>query len=163
MTHNTSIPNQNFSILCLLLAEISMKFYSKDTSLRNMMCNSSIQNPKIFMNFCLLLVEIEYEIFIQMIPPWEIWHITLLFQIKIFQFCAYFWLKLVWNFIQKIPPWEIWHITLLFQIKIFEICAYFWLKLVWNFIQKIPPWEIWHITLQFQIKFSQFCAYFGWN
>ena len=36
MTHNTSIQNQNFSNLCLFLAEISMKFHSKDTSLRNM-------------------------------------------------------------------------------------------------------------------------------
>ena len=61
MTQNTSIPNQNFSSLCLFLAEISRKFHSKDTFLRNMMCNSSIQN-RIFMNFCLLLVEIEYEI-----------------------------------------------------------------------------------------------------
>ena len=61
MTHNISIQNQNFSILCLILAEISMRFHSKDTSLRDMMCKSSIQNH-IFMNFCLLLVEIEYEI-----------------------------------------------------------------------------------------------------
>ena len=44
MTHNTSIPNQNFSILCLFLAEISMKCYSKDSSLRNMTHNTSIQN-----------------------------------------------------------------------------------------------------------------------
>ena len=29
MTHNTSIPNQNFTNLCLLSAEISMKFHSK--------------------------------------------------------------------------------------------------------------------------------------
>ena len=119
MTHNTSIQNQNFSILCLILAEIGMRFHSKNNSLR-------------------------------------IWHITLLFQIKISKVCAYFWLKLAWNFIQRIPPWEIWHITLLFKIKIFQICAYFWLKLVSNFIQKIPPWKIWNITLQFQIKFSQF-------
>ena len=27
IAHNTSIPNQNFSILCLFLAEISMKFH----------------------------------------------------------------------------------------------------------------------------------------
>ena len=60
MIHNILIPNQNFSILRLLLAEISMIFYLKDTLLRNMMCNSSIQNH-ILMNFCLLLVEIEYE------------------------------------------------------------------------------------------------------
>ncbi len=95
MTHNTSIPNQIFSIcadfwlklvwnfiqkippwdicyitlqfkiiiswvLRLFLAEISMKFHSNDTSLRNMTCNSSIQNHN-FMNFCLLLVEIKYE------------------------------------------------------------------------------------------------------
>ena len=55
-----------------------------------------------------------------MIPPWEIWHITLQFKIKIFQFCAYFWLKLVWNFIQKIPPWEIWHKLLQFKIKFLQ-------------------------------------------
>ena len=50
MTHNTSIPNQNFSILWLFLAEISMKFHSDDTSLRNMTHNTSIPN-KIF-QFC---------------------------------------------------------------------------------------------------------------
>ena len=130
MIHNTSIQNQNFSILCLILAEISMRFHSKTT-------------------------------------PWEKWHITLQFQIKFSQFCAYFWLKLVWNVIEKIPPWEIWHITVLFKIKIFSFCAYFWLKLVWVFSQTIPPWGIWHKTLLFQIKIFQFCAYFWlklvWN
>ena len=60
MTHNTSIPNQNFTNLFLFLAEISMKFHSKDTSLRNMTCNCSTQNHN-FKNSCLLLVEIEYE------------------------------------------------------------------------------------------------------
>ena len=50
MTHNTSIPNQNFSILRLFLAEISMKFYSKDTSLRNMTHNTSIANENC--SFC---------------------------------------------------------------------------------------------------------------
>ena len=44
MTHNTSIPNQHFSILCLVLAEISMRFHSKNNSLRNMTHNTSIQN-----------------------------------------------------------------------------------------------------------------------
>ena len=44
MTHNTSIQNQHFSILCLILAEISMKFYSKVTSLKSMTHNSSIPN-----------------------------------------------------------------------------------------------------------------------
>ena len=61
MTHNTSIPTQNFTNLFLFLAEISMKFHSKDTSLRDMMCNTSIQNH-IFKNFCSLFVEIEYEV-----------------------------------------------------------------------------------------------------
>ena len=60
-THNTSILNKSFSILCWFLAKISMKFHSKDTSLRNMTCNSSIQNHN-FMNFCLFSVESEYEI-----------------------------------------------------------------------------------------------------
>ena len=44
MTHNTSIQNQNFSILCLILAEISMRFHSKDNSMRNMTHNTSIEN-----------------------------------------------------------------------------------------------------------------------
>ena len=61
MTQTTLIPNQNFTNLFLLLAEISMKFYSKDTSLRNITCNCSIQNHN-FRNFRLLLPEIEYEI-----------------------------------------------------------------------------------------------------
>ena len=61
MTHNTSIPNQNFTNFLLFLAEISMKFHSKDTFLRNMTCNCSIQNHN-FRNFRLLLPEIEYEI-----------------------------------------------------------------------------------------------------
>ena len=61
MTHNISIPNQNFSILCLFLAENRMRFHSEDTSFRNITHNTSIQNHN-FMNFCLLLVEIEYEI-----------------------------------------------------------------------------------------------------
>ena len=42
MTHNTSIQNQNFSILCLILAEISMRFHSKE--IRNMTHNTSIEN-----------------------------------------------------------------------------------------------------------------------
>ena len=60
MTHNTSIPNQNFTNLFLFLAEISMKFHSKDTSSRNITCNCSIQNHNL-KNFRLLLPEIEYE------------------------------------------------------------------------------------------------------
>ena len=125
MTHNTSIPKQIFSILCLFLAEISMNFHPKDTSLRNMMCNSSIQNHNCsiqtynFMNFLLIV-------------SWN-------------------W---VWNFIQKIPPGTIWHITLQFQIKIFQFCAYFWLILVRNFIKRRPPWDIWRVTLQFKIIIS---------
>ena len=140
-THNTSILNQIFSILCLFLAEISRKFHSNYTSLRHMTCNSSIQNHN-FMCFLLIVSWNWVWNFIQMIPPWEIWHITLLFQIKIFQFCAYFWLRLVWNFIKKRPSCEIRHITLLFQIKFSQSCADFWLKLVRNFIQKIPLWGI---------------------
>ena len=128
--------------------------------------NTSIPNQNLF-NFALIFGWNWVWNFIQKIPPWEIWHITLLLKIKIVRFCAYFCLKLVWNFIQKIPRWEIWHRTLQLQIKIVRFCAYFWLKLVWNLIQKIPPWEIWHITLLFQIKISQFCAYFWlklvWN
>ena len=61
MTQTTSIPNQNFTNLFLLLAEISMKFHSKDTFLRNIACNCSIQNHNV-RNFPLLLPEIEYEI-----------------------------------------------------------------------------------------------------
>ena len=44
MTHNSSIPNQNLSILWLFLPELSMKFHSEDTSLRNMTHSTSIQN-----------------------------------------------------------------------------------------------------------------------
>ena len=100
-------------------------------------------------------------IFIQKIPPWEIWHVTLQFQIKLFQFCAYCWLKLVWNFIQKVPPWEIWLVTLQFKITISWIFACFCWNWVWSFIQKIPPWELWYKPLQFQITIYQFGAYFG--
>ena len=121
-THNTSIQNQIFSILCLFLAEISMNFHSKDTSLRNMTCNSLIPNHNSsipnhnFMDFLRIVSWNWVWNFIQMTPLWEIWHITLQFQIKIFQFCAYFWLILVRNFIKRIPPWDIWRVTL--QLKI---------------------------------------------
>ena len=121
-THNTSIPNQIFSILCLFLAEISLTFHSKDTSLRNMTCNSSIQNHN-FMSFSLLLVEIEYEISFK-------WYLLEKYDTKHFyskskfsQFCAYFWLKLEWNFIEKRPSGGIRHITLLFKIIISSIFA----------------------------------------
>ena len=121
-----------------------MKFHSKDTSLRYM-THVTTSFPKSEFHVFLLIVSWSWVWnFIQKIPPWEIWHVTLQFRIKISQFCAYFWAqKLVWNFIQKIPLWyllwEIWHIILQIQMKIFQFCAYFWLKLVWNFIQKIPP------------------------
>ena len=78
---------------------------------------------------------------------------------QISQFCAYFWLKLVWNFIKKRPSCEIRHITLLFQINLFRFCAYFWLKLLWHFIQRIPPWDIWLVTLLFKIIISWIFAY----
>ena len=61
MTHNTSIQNQYFTILCLLLAEISMKFYSKGTSLRNMTHNTSIQNLN-STNLCIFVSEISMKI-----------------------------------------------------------------------------------------------------
>ena len=40
-------------------------------------------------------------IFIQKIPPWEIWHVTLQFQIKFFQFNAYFLAKISMKFHSK--------------------------------------------------------------
>ena len=43
MTDNTSNQNQHFSILCLFLAEIRMKFNFKGTALKNMTHNTSIQ------------------------------------------------------------------------------------------------------------------------
>ena len=99
MTCNSSIPNQIISILCLLLAEISMNFHSKSTSLRNMTCNSSIRNHY-FMNFCLFLLKIVWN-FIQKISIWEIWHIPLHFQLRISRFCVYCELKLCMNFHSK--------------------------------------------------------------
>ena len=60
MTHNTSIPNQNFSILCIFLAEVSMKFHSEDTSLGNMTHNTSIPNIN-FSILCLFLAEISLK------------------------------------------------------------------------------------------------------
>ena len=39
--------------------------------------------------------------FIQKIPPWEIWHVTLQFQIKFFQFNAYFLAKISMKFHSK--------------------------------------------------------------
>ena len=71
--------------------------------------------------------------FIQKIPPWEIWHITLQFQIKILQSLHIASWNCVWNFIQKIPPWEISHIPLHFQIRISRFCVYCELKLCMNF------------------------------
>ena len=136
-----------------------MKFHSKDTFLRNMMCNSSIQNH-IFMNFCLLLVEIEYEISFKwyLHEKYDTNHFNS--KSKFYKFVFIVTWNWVWNFIQMIPPWKIWHTTLQFQIKFVKILrAYCWLKLVWNFIQKIPPWEIWCVTLQFKILFSWIFAY----
>ena len=103
MTHNTSIPTENFSILCSFLAEISMNFHSKDTSLGNMTCNSSIPNHNSsiqshnFMNFLLIV-------------RWN-------------------W---VWNFIQRIILWDIWRVTLQFKIislqfKIIDSWIFWWL------------------------------------
>ena len=135
-----------------------MTFHSNDTSLRNMTCNSSIQNHN-FMSFFLLLVEIEYEISFK-------WYLLEKYDTKHFyskskfsQFCAYFSLKLEWKFIEKRPSGRIRHIILLFQIKFFRFCAYFWHKLLWHFIQRIPPWELWRVTLQFNIIISWVFAY----
>ena len=122
MTHNTSIPNQIFSICCLFLAEISMKFHSKDTSLRSMTHKTSIPNLDSTI-FCLFLAEIGMKFHLEE-TSLRIWHITILFQIKSFRFSAYFWLKLVWNFIEMIPPWGIWCVTLQFEIIISWIFAY---------------------------------------
>ena len=97
--------------------------------------------------------------FIQTRPLWEIWHITLQFQIKFSQFCAYFWLKLVWNFIQKIPPWEIWQITLQFLIKILQSMLIASKNCIWILSQKIPPWVILHIPPHSKIRISRFCVY----
>ena len=96
MTHNTSIPNQIFSILCFFLAEISMKFHSKKTLLRNKTHNISIPDQifSICADFWLKLV----WTFIQKIPPWEICYITLLFKMIISWIFAYFWLKLSMKF-----------------------------------------------------------------
>ena len=60
MTHNTLIPIQNFSILRLLLAEISMIFYFKDTLLRNMTHNTSSQNQH-FSILCFFLAELRMK------------------------------------------------------------------------------------------------------
>ena len=60
MTHNTSIQNQNFSILCLILAEISMKFHSKNTSLRNITHNTSSQNQH-FSILCFFLAKLRMK------------------------------------------------------------------------------------------------------
>ena len=92
MTHTTSIQNKNFSVLCSFLAEISMNFHSKDTSLRNMTCNSSIPNHNSsiqshnFMNFLLIVSWNWVWNFIQRIPPWDIWRVTLQFKIISLQF-----------------------------------------------------------------------------
>ena len=51
MTHNTSIQNQHFSILCLFLAELRMKFHFKDTALKNMTQTTLIPNQN-FRNLC---------------------------------------------------------------------------------------------------------------
>ena len=140
MTHNTWIANQNLSILCLFLAEISMKFHSKDTSLRNMTCNCSIQNHN-FHEFLLIVSWNWVWNFIQMIPPWEIWHITLQFQIKISQIppweilCnLFYWLKLSMNFHSNDTSLRNMTHNTSIQNQISQFCAYFWLKLVWYFI-----------------------------
>ena len=53
-----------FSILCLIFGEISMKFHSKNTSLRNMTHNTSIQNQHLSI-LCLFLAEIRMKFHIK--------------------------------------------------------------------------------------------------
>ena len=60
MTHNISIPNQNFSILCLFLAENRMRFHSEDTSLIDMTYNISIPN-QFFSISCFFLADISMK------------------------------------------------------------------------------------------------------
>ena len=108
-----AIPSQILSILCLFLAEISIKFRSKKTLLRNKTHNTSIPNP-IFSKFLAEKYQILFKRYLlekYAIPNQN-------------QFCAYFWLKLVWNFIQRIPPWDIWLVTLQFKIIISWVFAY---------------------------------------
>ena len=51
MTHNTSIQNQHFSILCLFLVELRMKFHFKDTALKTMTQTTLISTQN-FSNLC---------------------------------------------------------------------------------------------------------------
>ena len=93
MTHNTLIPIQNFSILRLFLAEISVKCYSKGTSLRNMTHNTSIQSPK-FSILCIFLAEISIKCYSKDTSLRNMTHNSSIPN-QISQFCAYFWPKLV--------------------------------------------------------------------
>ena len=99
MTHNTSIPNLNSTILCIFLAEISMKFSSKDTSLRNI--THHIISKSEFQDFVFIVSWSCVWRFIQKIPPWELWYKPLQFQIPNYQFGAYFGLKLSMKFYLK--------------------------------------------------------------
>ena len=123
MTNNTSIQNQNCSILCLFLAEISMKSHSKDSSLRNKTHYTSFPN-KNFSILCLFLAEISMKFHSENTSLRNMTHNTSIPN-QIFSILCFFWLRFVWNFIEKIPPGTIWHITLLLQIKFSQFCASF--------------------------------------
>ena len=91
MTHNTWVAIQNLSNLCLFLAEIRLKFNSKDTTLRNITQTTSIPN---FINLFLLLAEIIMKFHSEDTSLRNMTHNTSIPN-QISQFCAYFWLKLV--------------------------------------------------------------------
>ena len=113
----------NCTNLRFFLAEISMRFHSKDTSLRNMTHSTSFPN-KNFSILCLFLAEISMKFHSENTSLRNMTHNTSIPN-QIFSILCFFWLRFVWNFIEKIPPGTIWHITLLLQIKFSQFCAFF--------------------------------------
>ena len=84
------------------------------------------------------------------------WHITLLFQIKFFLFCAYFWLKLSMKFHSKDTSLKnMTHNTSIPNQNFTNLCLLS-AEISMKFHSKIPPWEIRLVTLQFNITFHEF-------
>ena len=162
MTHNTSIPNQNFSILCLFLAEISIKYHLEDTSLKNMTHNTYIPNQN-FSILCLFLAEISMKYHLEDTSLSNMTHNTYIPNQTFSILCLFLAENSMKFHSMDTSLRHMTQNTSFSKSKSHEFLLIISWNWVWNFIQMIHPWEIWHIKLLFQIKISQFCAYSSLN
>ena len=140
MTHNTSIPNQIFSILCFFWLKLVWNFIQRipPWDIWLVTFQFKIIISWVCAYFWLKLV----WSFTQMIPPCEIRLVTLQLKITISWIFDNFCWNWVSNFIQKIPPWKSMTHNTSIPNQIFSIlCLFFaeigmkfqWKKtLLWN-------------------------------